>query len=102
MSEIKENEIDTSNEEVTHLEFVGDRASDYDHELPVSGENITLLEKFLESACNKQKSSYTSSLRSLKITHYSRLSDSKILCVLHRPTINYRILLKMVNDLHAA
>ena len=23
-SEIKENEIDTSNEEVTHLEFVGD------------------------------------------------------------------------------
>ncbi|CAG8485228.1 11953_t:CDS:2 [Funneliformis mosseae] len=35
-SEIKENEIDTSNEEVTHLEFVGDRASDYDHELFVS------------------------------------------------------------------
>ena len=24
-SEIKENEIDTSNEKVTHLEFVGDR-----------------------------------------------------------------------------
>jgi len=81
-SEIKENEIDTSNEGVTHLEFVGDRASDYDHELSVSGENITLLENFLESACNKQKTSYTSSLRSLKITHYSRLSDNKILCVL--------------------
>ena len=78
-SEIKENKIDTSNEEVTHLEFVG---SDYDHELSVSGENITLLENFLESACNKQKTSYTSSLRSLKITHYSRLSDNKILCVL--------------------
>ena len=45
-SEIKENEIDTSNEEVTHLEFVGDRASDYDHELSVSGENITFWKIF--------------------------------------------------------
>ncbi|CAG8745971.1 1083_t:CDS:2, partial [Funneliformis caledonium] len=81
-SEIKENEIDTSNEGVTHLEFVGDRASDYDYELSVSGENITLLENFLELACNKQKTSYTSSLRSLKIMYYSRLSDNKILCVL--------------------
>ena len=47
------NGTDTNNEEVTHLEFVGDRASDYDHELFVSGENIILLENFLESACNK-------------------------------------------------
>ncbi|CAG8512924.1 4488_t:CDS:2 [Dentiscutata heterogama] len=39
-SEIKENEIDAS-DEVTHLEFVGDRAS-------ASSENIALLEKFLE------------------------------------------------------
>ncbi|CAG8442581.1 1958_t:CDS:2 [Funneliformis caledonium] len=46
-SEIKENEIDTSNEEVTHLEFIGDKASDYDHELSVSNENITLLKNFL-------------------------------------------------------
>jgi len=52
-SEIKENEIDTSNEKVTYLEFVGDRALDYDHELFVSGENIILLENFLESVCNK-------------------------------------------------
>ncbi|CAG8657336.1 9088_t:CDS:2 [Funneliformis caledonium] len=43
-SEIKENEIDTSNEEVTHLEFVGDRASDYDHELSVSVEACSKLE----------------------------------------------------------
>ncbi|CAG8538360.1 14475_t:CDS:2, partial [Funneliformis caledonium] len=51
-SEIKENEINTSNEEVTHLEFVGDKASDYDHELFISSENIILLENFLESAFN--------------------------------------------------
>src|ERR1044071_9751748 len=82
ISEIKENEINISNKEVTHLEFVGDRALDYDHELSISSENITLLENFLESTCNKQKTSYTSSLKSLKITHYSRLSDNKILCVL--------------------
>ncbi|UZO16138.1 uncharacterized protein OCT59_007528 [Rhizophagus irregularis] len=81
-SEIKENKINTSNKQVTHLEFVGDRTSDYNHELSVFGENITLLENFLESACNKQKTSYTLSLRSLKIIHYSRLSDNKILCVL--------------------
>ncbi|CAG8770633.1 4156_t:CDS:1, partial [Dentiscutata heterogama] len=69
--EIKESEIDTS-DEVTHLEFVGDRAS-------ASSENITLLEKFLESAYKKQKTSYSSSLRSLKITDYSKLSDNKVL-----------------------
>ena len=57
-SEIKENEIDTSNEEVTHFKFVGDKASDYDHELFVFGENITFLENFLESAYNKQKTFY--------------------------------------------
>ena len=45
-SEIKENKIDTSNEEVTHLEFIGDRTSDYDYELFISSENITLLENF--------------------------------------------------------
>ena len=52
-SEIKEHEIDTSNEEVIHLEFVGDRVSYHKHELSVSGDNITLLANFLESACNK-------------------------------------------------
>ena len=81
-SEIKENEIDTSNEEVTHLEFVGDWVSDYDHELSVSSENITFLENFLKSACNKQKTSYTLSLRSFKIMHYSKLSNNKIFCIL--------------------
>ena len=81
-SEIKENEINTSNEEVTHLKFIGDRASDYDYELFISSENINLLENFLELICNKQKTSYTSSLRSLKITHYFKLSDNKILCIL--------------------
>ncbi|CAB5185146.1 unnamed protein product [Rhizophagus irregularis] len=34
-SEIKENKINTSNKQVTHLEFVGDRTSDYNHELSV-------------------------------------------------------------------
>jgi len=58
-SEIKENEIDTS-DEVTHLEFVGDRAS-------ASSENITLLEKFLESACKKQKTSYSSNRSAIGI-----------------------------------
>ncbi|RHZ82999.1 hypothetical protein Glove_101g4 [Diversispora epigaea] len=81
LSEIKENGINTSNDasqlsaEVTHLEFVGDRTS-------ASGKDITLLEEFLTSACKKQKSSYSSSLRSLKITHYSKLSDKKVLSIL--------------------
>jgi len=57
-----QSEIDTNNGEVTHLEFVEDRASDQN-----------LLEKFLASACKEQKTSYSSSLRSLKITHYSKL-----------------------------
>ena len=82
ISEIKENEINISNKEVTHLEFVGDRALDYDHELSISSENITLLEKFLELVYNKQKTSYTSSLRNLKIMYYSRLLNNKILCIL--------------------
>ncbi|RHZ78001.1 hypothetical protein Glove_168g310 [Diversispora epigaea] len=81
LSEIKENGISTSNDasrlsaEVTHLEFVGDRTS-------TSGKDITLLEEFLASACKEQKTSYSSSLRSLKITHYSKLSDKKILYIL--------------------
>ncbi|RHZ85706.1 hypothetical protein Glove_62g15 [Diversispora epigaea] len=79
--EINENGIDTS-DEVTHLEFVGDSASDYDHEVSTFSKDITLMEKFLESACKKQKTSYSSSLRSLKITYYSKLSDNKILYVL--------------------
>ncbi|RHZ82842.1 hypothetical protein Glove_103g243 [Diversispora epigaea] len=73
--EIDERPSNTNNEEVTHLEFVGDRSS-------VSGKDIALLEEFLASACKKQKTSYGSSLRSLKITHYSKLSDKKILSIL--------------------
>ncbi|CAG8717598.1 8745_t:CDS:2, partial [Acaulospora morrowiae] len=74
-SEIKENKIDAS-DEVTYLEFKGDRAS-------ASSEYIALLEKILKSACKKQKTSYSSSLRSLKITDYLKLSDNKILSILY-------------------
>ncbi|RHZ76347.1 hypothetical protein Glove_198g80 [Diversispora epigaea] len=79
--EINENGIDTS-DEVIHLEFVGDSASNYDHEVSTFSKDITLLEKFLESVCKKQKTSYSSSLRSLKITYYSKLLDNKILYIL--------------------
>ena len=81
LSEIKENGINTSNDvsrllaEVTHLEFVGDR-------ILASGKDITLLKEFLMSACKKQKTSYSLSLRSFKITHYSKLSDKKVLSIL--------------------
>ncbi|CAG8793746.1 36344_t:CDS:1 [Gigaspora margarita] len=76
--EINENGTDSS-DEVTHLEFIGDSASDYDYKVSTSSKDITLLEKFLESACKKQKTSCSSSLRSLKITYYSKLLDNKIL-----------------------
>ncbi|CAJ0831430.1 293_t:CDS:2 [Entrophospora sp. SA101] len=82
--------INTSNEEVTHLEFVDDRASDYNYEIFPSCKNITLLEEFLELACKKQITAHSSSLKSFKIAYYSKLSDKNILSKLpdHTPTWN--------------
>ncbi|RHZ85491.1 hypothetical protein Glove_65g74 [Diversispora epigaea] len=78
-SEIKENEIDTSNGGVTHLEFVGDRTSGCNHEI-FACKDITLLEKILKSFKPKKS----------QITYYSKLSDKKILCVLRSyPNINF-------------
>nr|CAG8675761.1 3719_t:CDS:2 [Entrophospora candida] len=83
-SEIKENVIDTS-DEVTHLEFVGDGAL-------ASSENITLLEKFLESALKASCKLELLCIGGLK--QYKPISDRTIIAIAHSCPNLYHLSLK--------